>query len=116
MGFSTGAGKLLLVLIFTLGYLGTWNNGFKNGFFGKLEALVDENLPKLPGSEIHLQLDWTGIPRINRLAGTVVAFFYPVFNGQLPKLTVMGLHFYGQLIACMSFYLFFLGASRATEF
>ena len=102
MGFSTQTGKIVLVGLFTLGYLGTYSYGFKNGFFEQIEAVTTQDQAKLPDTDIPLHLSWTGIGTVDRLFGTILCFFSPVFNGQSPRLTLLGLHFYGQLISSKS--------------
>ena len=94
MGFATGTGKIALLGLFYLGYLGTLYNIFQGGLANLLEGL--KNDPKLPGTTIHLRNDWTGILRLDQVLSSFVAFFSPILDGQLPRLSLLGIHFYGQ--------------------
>ena len=92
-------GKVLLVVLFTIGFLSTYKPALDNGLFEKINNLINEPESELLGSDIRMQLGWVKGTKLHRPFGAILTVFYPIFSGKRSQLTTLGLHFYGQLIA-----------------
>lgn len=99
MGFATGFAKLLLVALIAAGIMSTWKFSFENGTFDTIDKATAGTEATLPGSSIVMRTRWTGIGLIDQQLSVLLAFFWPIFQGDYPPLCFLTLQFYGQWIA-----------------
>lgn len=99
MGIVVTASKLVLSSTAILGFLSTLKYSADNGFFEIINRLTATKKPTLPGSEIVMRTEWTGVQPIDEVLCSMIAFFWIVISGSSPTLSFQSVHFYGQGIA-----------------
>ena len=95
--FINGA-MLAILLLGLVGWLGTWQFSFDNGANAMFTEASTISNPTLPGTNIPMRENWTGIAQVDETFRLFLAIFWPIFNGGLPELSLMSFHFYGQMI------------------
>lgn len=99
MGFFTVTAKFYLLGLTLLGAYATWGFAKQNTLFDQLNASIDHPFPVLPGTSHELRKHWLGVEGLDRFISTFATFFWPVIDGEMPELSLQGIHFYAQLLS-----------------
>lgn len=93
------AASIALLLISLLGFLGTWGQGFQNGFLKGIKERLTADHKRLPSVEVPLKLVYTFIPPVDALIRRLNVFLWPAIDGAWPGLSLVAWEFSGQFSA-----------------
>ncbi len=83
----------------------------RNGFFGLLQEAIRDHA--LPETEEPLSTDITGLRFLDEILASVIPFFWPVTDGNMPGLSLHGVNFLGAVAA--SWVLIYLESLRVAN-
>ncbi|GME43468.1 hypothetical protein GTA08_BOTSDO00033 [Neofusicoccum parvum] len=89
---------VLLPALAAAGVMTTMVFSFNNNMFPRItEIIEDPAATTLPGTDVPLTREWTGVGRIDRQLTVLLIFFWQLLDGRYPQATLQGVHFFGQM-------------------
>ncbi|KAL1620252.1 hypothetical protein SLS56_009744 [Neofusicoccum ribis] len=89
---------VLLPALAAAGVMTTMVFSFNNNMFPRItEIIEDPASTTLPGTDVPLTREWTGVDRIDRQLTVLLIFFWQLLDGRYPQATLQGVHFFGQM-------------------